>query len=300
MRIKKILNLFLIVTILGLPVFQNTVKSAPKKKNVEYHIKVNRRTNIVTVYRKEGKELIPIRAMLCSSGGKLTPLGTFRTLQKYRWRKLFFRVYGQYSTRITENVLFHSIPYYRKNEGTMMKGQYERLGTKASHGCVRLAANDAKWIYDNCRLGTKVTVYESNDRGPLDVPKLKPYTGKGYDPTDIWAFNEGRRSKKPVLKVPKKINLTCDDFEYDFFKKVKGTNAYGDDITGDVEIDEDVDFDTPGKYIVKYTLVDELGNKTSARSTVVIKEAVKEKEKKTLNEDEFDDDTVNESDNEEE
>lgn len=34
-----------------------------------------------------------------------------------------------------------------------------RLGINASHGCVRLAIDDAKWIYDNIPSKTKVVVY---------------------------------------------------------------------------------------------------------------------------------------------
>ena len=34
-----------------------------------------------------------------------------------------------------------------------------RLGINASHGCVRLALTNAKWIYDNIPVGTKVVIY---------------------------------------------------------------------------------------------------------------------------------------------
>ncbi|MCR5042489.1 MAG: L,D-transpeptidase, partial [Clostridia bacterium] len=36
-----------------------------------------------------------------------------------------------------------------------------RLGMALSEGCVRLDINNAKWIYDNCPIGTKVVVYHS-------------------------------------------------------------------------------------------------------------------------------------------
>ena len=34
-----------------------------------------------------------------------------------------------------------------------------RLGINASHGCVRLSIENAKWIYDTIPSGTKVIVY---------------------------------------------------------------------------------------------------------------------------------------------
>ncbi len=74
-------------------------------------------------------------------------------------------VYGQYCSRITGGVLFHSVFYSTTNPGTLAYNSYNRLGTTASHGCVRLNVADAKWIYDNCPSGTLVNIYDSNKRG---------------------------------------------------------------------------------------------------------------------------------------
>lgn len=35
----------------------------------------------------------------------------------------------------------------------------DRLGMNLSHGCVRLATSNAKWIYDNIPTGTTVVSY---------------------------------------------------------------------------------------------------------------------------------------------
>lgn len=43
----------------------------------------------------------------------------------------------------------------------------------ASHGCVRLLVSDAKWIYDNCKEGTIITVYEG-EYDPEYTMTLKP------------------------------------------------------------------------------------------------------------------------------
>jgi lipoprotein-anchoring transpeptidase ErfK/SrfK len=34
----------------------------------------------------------------------------------------------------------------------------QKLGSKASHGCIRLALPDAKWIYQNIRVGSRVVI----------------------------------------------------------------------------------------------------------------------------------------------
>ena len=156
-----------------------------------YYIKINRKQNVITVYKKDDGDnyTIPIRAIVCSTGlYNATPKGVFHLSNKYIWRELNGGVYGQYASRITGGVLFHSVPYASKNKSTLYWDKYNKLGQQASMGCVRLTVEDAKWIYDNCPSGTTVEVYESEDPGPLGKPgtiKLdKDNANKGWDPTD--------------------------------------------------------------------------------------------------------------------
>ena len=70
-----------------------------------------------------------------------------------------------------------------------MTEEYNGLGAPASLGCVRLQTADAKWIYDNVARGTKVTIYDGDDPGPLGKPdKLVEHipeeAANGWDPTD--------------------------------------------------------------------------------------------------------------------
>jgi lipoprotein-anchoring transpeptidase ErfK/SrfK len=52
--------------------------------------------------------------------------------------------------------LFHSVPIDKK--GNIIAEEARKLGSKASHGCVRLSLPDAKWIYENIGFGTKVVI----------------------------------------------------------------------------------------------------------------------------------------------
>lgn len=156
-----------------------------------YYIKINRQQNVVTVYKKDDSDeyTIPVRAILCSTGlYNATPKGVFHLSNKYIWRELNGGVYGQYASRITGGVLFHSVPYSSKNKATLYWDKYNKLGQQASMGCVRLTVEDAKWIYDNCPSGTAVEVYDSDDPGPLGKPETvkldKDNANKGWDPTD--------------------------------------------------------------------------------------------------------------------
>lgn len=154
-----------------------------------YHIKVNRAQNAVTVYEKDegGAYTVPVRAMVCSTGEK-TPLGDYNTSRKYEWRPLFGGVYGQYATRIVGNILFHSVPYTQTSKDALAYEEYNKLGTSASMGCIRLSVEDAKWLYDYCAAGTLVTIYEDEDPGPLGKPEPLAIDvdspNRGWDPTD--------------------------------------------------------------------------------------------------------------------
>lgn len=139
-----------------------------------YEVEVNLTQNVVTVYKKDaaGKYTVPDRAFVCSVG-PATPTGTFRTTDKYVWRALFGNVYGQYATRITGSILFHSVPYYTMyDKGSLEYLEYNKLGTSASMGCVRLTVENAKWIYDNCPAGTTIRMVKNNDPLPIQ-PKLQ-------------------------------------------------------------------------------------------------------------------------------
>lgn len=162
-----------------------------QEEEFPYYIKINRQQNVITIYEKDETDeyTVPIRAILCSTGlYNATPKGVFHLSNKYIWRELNGGVYGQYASRITGGVLFHSVPYASKNKSTLYWDKYNKLGQQASMGCVRLTVEDAKWIYDNCPSGTAVEVYDSDDPGPLGKPETirldKDNVNKGWDPTD--------------------------------------------------------------------------------------------------------------------
>ncbi len=159
--------------------------------NNPYSIKVNYQAQTVTVYSNN----TPVKAFVCSTGRATPKGGTYKTSSKFRWGTLNGGVAGQYSTRIVGSILFHSVPYTKLNDPTSLEyWEYDKLGTYASAGCVRLRCGDAKWIFENCPSGTPVTFYASENPGPLGKPlsiKISDAPGnfKGWDPTDPAANN---------------------------------------------------------------------------------------------------------------
>ncbi len=165
--------------------------SAPKSNGKPYYIEVIRNKNVVVVYGLDSNnrytKVVKVFTVSVGKNGK-TPTGTFRTTKGYRWGALFGGVYGQYSTRITGHILFHSVPYYKKNASTLEWQEYNKLGTAASAGCVRMRVIDVKWIFDHCPAGTTVKIYDGNlPKGVFKpvyakIPSNSP--NKGWDPTD--------------------------------------------------------------------------------------------------------------------
>lgn len=159
-------------------------------KTPKYIIKVNTERCVMTIYAKDGSRgyKIPVKSFLCSPG-RYTKSGSFSLGTKYRYRTLFYNSYSQWTAVIHGNILFHTTPYtsYGNNNSLDVK-EYNKLGTPASHGCVRLQCVAVKWIYDNCPGRTRVIIYRSRKAGPFGKPKLEkiPKWHK-WDPTDTTA-----------------------------------------------------------------------------------------------------------------
>ena len=154
-----------------------------------YYIKVNNHANVVTIYQKDANgNFNPIKAMICSTGTATPSSGVYSVKTKWVWGKLFGNVYGHYVTKIVGNILFHSVPYTAASPDSLEYWEYDKLGTSASMGCVRLCVRDSKWIFDNMPNGTPVEFYYDSDPGPLGKPGAQQISSntdcRDWDPTD--------------------------------------------------------------------------------------------------------------------
>ena len=171
-----------------------TIKEKTNKN--KYYIKINKSLNVLMVYGLDSNdEYTDLIKTFVVSGGNDTPLGTFKTDVKYETLSLEGGVYGHYTVRFikSEGIWFHSVPYFSKPKNghwdDLEYEEYNKLGSLASLGCIRLSTIDAKWIYDNISKGTFVEIYES-DSLPEGVVKPIPIKidvnspNRGWDPTD--------------------------------------------------------------------------------------------------------------------
>ena len=206
-----------------------------------YYIKVNCRMNTVTVYTKDsdGRFTVPYKAMICSTGAS-TPTGTYDIsgCGRWRWLRLVDGVCGQYCTQIIGDYLFHSVPYTQwKDKGSLQPGEYDKLGTTCSHGCIRLIVADAKWIYNNMYEIAAVELYHADDPGPLGKPaaqKIGSSDYKGWDPTDPDPDNPWRNAAVTVgsyvgkqaaeaVGQAKDAGLSVGESTYQYSDQAEGT-----------------------------------------------------------------------------
>lgn len=171
-----------------------------------YYIEVNRSQNVVIIYSRDrnGNYSNIAKVFVASTGApdSETPLGTFATADKYETLLLVGNVWGHYAVRINGPYFFHSVPYFTKGSpwDNLEYLEYNKLGSGASAGCVRLAVADAKWIYDNISYGTTVKIYDS-DTLPDGVTKPSAIRidensiNRGWDPTDPDPNNPNLRNK---------------------------------------------------------------------------------------------------------
>ena len=159
--------LLLAVAVVSLPVLQQTAAAESA-----YYIDVDITNQYVTVYRRSDNAIV--RQMICSTGasGSSTPIGTFvmpnkrYSSERTEWY-FTMDVYVKYPSRIYKGILFHSVPFSSRNDATLQWSEYNKLGSPASHGCIRLRVDDSKWIADNCPPGTVVYIYRSGARNDI-------------------------------------------------------------------------------------------------------------------------------------
>lgn len=157
-----------------------TPKPTPAPTPIPYAITVDVANQVVTVYGldENGGHTNVVRQMICSTGTKANPsdVGDW-TLNGSTARWAYFPKWGsnaQYWTRINKSIAFHSVIYNSTNTMDLATGSYSALGSRASHGCIRLTVSDAKWVYDNVGKGTVVTITEKLPADPELAQSLKP------------------------------------------------------------------------------------------------------------------------------
>lgn len=215
--IKKLVCVLLVLTSIII-VFPASAFARDELKNTDpskYYILLDANNQVVTVYEKDknGEYTRIVRRMICTSGrteidplvpedmGTPTPRGTWKIGGRERFGKFasFGAEYARYWTQIVGGVYFHSIMFGKRNVDALKSSPYSTLGNAASHGCVRLYVEDAKWLYYYACPGTTVTVSYRERLDPELTAALK---------SDI-PFKEYNKLQKRFYDEPELDNLTA-------------------------------------------------------------------------------------------
>lgn len=133
---------------------EKIVNSKGFSSSTKYFIWIDFKKQKVHIFTGSKGKWKLIKSMVCSSGKPSTP--TIKGIFTVGSKGGYFIADGgarcKYYTQIKGNYLFHSVLY--NNKGTKIIDG--RLGIPLSHGCVRLAPQNAKYIYDNIPRGTKI------------------------------------------------------------------------------------------------------------------------------------------------
>ncbi|MCC5636583.1 L,D-transpeptidase [Nostoc sp. CHAB 5844] len=120
------------------------------QKSEQRWIQVNLSTQRLTAW--EGKK--PVYAVTISTGKKSTPTrsGSFKIQSKHKSARMRGRDYD-----------VPNVPYtmfYQGNYGIHGAYWHKKFGTPVSHGCINVAPNHAKWLFNWASLGTPVIIHK--------------------------------------------------------------------------------------------------------------------------------------------
>ncbi len=159
-------------------------------------ITVDRIRGITTIYgynSETGKYDTPIKSMWCSVGNPITlsAAGTYNIGWQVPSKKMVgsgnsYVCWASYVSQIYGAVYFHGVASSTPDLNTIAKSDFEALGRPMSHGCIRLAAVDAKWIYQNVKRGTTVQIGD-NLGCPMSNPVRYQWTGGAYGPDPTYS-----------------------------------------------------------------------------------------------------------------
>jgi lipoprotein-anchoring transpeptidase ErfK/SrfK len=125
---------------------ENTIEALQKSE--QRWIQINLANQRLTAW--EGGK--PVYAIVISSGKRSTPtrIGAFKIQSKHKSTRMRGRNYD-----------VPNVPYamfYSGNYGIHGAYWHKKFGTPVSNGCVNLAPNHAKWLFNWASLGTPVVI----------------------------------------------------------------------------------------------------------------------------------------------
>ena len=253
-------------------------------ENQSYMLAINKSKNYLVVYKidAQGSFTNVYKVVHCSVPSDMK-LGDTKITEKFIWKRIEENVYGHYTVQLDSIGYIHSVPYTQQDVTKLIVSAYNRLGKEAAIGSVSLAAEDAKWIYENCGLDTVVKVYEDSEEKLGDsLKELETLADNAsYDPTDKEAASNAEsnvvNTKIAYMTGTRDCTVALNQ-PFDIWEGVYAKDINGNDITSYITATGTVDTSTPGVYRVIYYLNDNFGTNLKYYRYVTVTEESQEAE----------------------
>lgn len=150
---------------------ENNMKAMDSKaqsysSDTKYLILITRDHHRLAIYEGKKDNWTRIHYFKCGTGKKNSPTksGSFRIgTNGGKFKLVHFNSHGVrcfYATRITGHYMMHSITYVETAPSPSKKYIHNsKIGGPVSNGCVRLATDNAYWIYKNIPRYTRCVIY---------------------------------------------------------------------------------------------------------------------------------------------
>lgn len=259
-------------------------KSNGKSMNL-YSLYVNAETGCLTAFTYNSSDYyyLPVRSMVCSVAKNTSvyededAIDTvfYQIGEKEEWSKEEDGNFYRYNTTIRyedTEFKFTSCAYKSESPSSLVTDNYNKLGKAHTNGEIRLSAEDAKWIYDNCNEGTQVRIVTENAKDQMKRPEpvriAENAKYQNWDPTD-------QDKKNPYFKVAPTFEGVEDlrisrGYVCDLYKGVEVFDTCMNSHGTSFKVDSNVLTDKIGKYIVTYYYTDSLGHFGRADRTVYV------------------------------
>lgn len=139
-------------------------KAAKTSSSTGYLLLCDRSTCYTAVYTGSKGNWKRVKFWQCCVGASVTPTpkGSYTVEGKeyvFHGEENSYSCYYGVVFNSARELMFHSVGY--KNNGSQKDKDiiFSNLGSWASHGCVRLKLENAKWLYDHMTTGTKVVIF---------------------------------------------------------------------------------------------------------------------------------------------
>lgn len=244
-------------------------------EEIKYRLKVNIAGNYIAVYDVNTSSM-PVKIFTCSSFSNTIEAPIVYTIKgKEQWIKNSDSTYSKNVSGLDEVLAITSVPYSEQKDDTLLYEKYNELGSSYTGENIWLNANDSKWIYDNCAIGTEVEVYSDEDAIEIairsDAIKIPVDSeNKNWDPSDKvpanpWSIYSAKIENAHNLYVTK-------DSEFNPLQGIKGYDTCGNEVTDKIILMGNYDISKVGEYKVSYYLEDAVGSRTSEEITIFVNE----------------------------